>query len=74
MYCYGGSVDVEGSILLDEFLEIDVIQLKFRQIKNAPTGRVEHGMCMYRGQILILGGRTQKKIFNDCKTYIIGTD
>lgn len=30
MYCYGGSVDVEGSILLDEFLEIDVIQLKFR--------------------------------------------
>lgn len=49
MYCYGGSVDIEGTILLDEFLEIDLAQLKFKQIKNAPTGRVEHSMCIYRG-------------------------
>ncbi|CAD8066764.1 unnamed protein product [Paramecium sonneborni] len=74
LYCYGGSIDIEGTILLDEFLEIDVVQLKFRQIKSAPTGRVEHSMCMYRGQVLIIGGRTQKKIFNDCKTYTIGSD
>lgn len=25
IYCYGGSVDVEGTILLDECVEIDII-------------------------------------------------
>lgn len=69
LYCYGGSIDSEGTMLLDDMLEIDVVTIKFRQIKNAPQGRIEHAMCVYRNSLLMLGGRTQKKVFNDCITY-----
>lgn len=58
MYCYGGSIDFETTVLLDDLLEIDVLNLKFKLFKNAPAGRVEHSMCVFRNKVFVMGGRT----------------
>jgi N-acetylneuraminic acid mutarotase len=72
-YYFGGYSGHDGTIYLDEWMELNLNSYHWRQLASseAPQGRIDHTMCIYKDQVLLFGGRANKKVFNDLRIFSI---
>ena len=75
-YYFGGYSGYEGTIYLDEWMELHLGTYAWRSISasDAPQGRIDHSMCIYKDTVFIFGGRANKKVFNDLQMFSITSE